>query len=108
MRIAMITLVAAFLGVVLSACECGYLDCFENNYDGHFRIVKASDGTDLVFGASKIYDKRKIRFYTLKGVDTIFFDYHPIKSSLTNMIPFSRLAFIRKLKTLLYNSVTGI
>jgi hypothetical protein len=36
--------------------------------------VSASTGKDLVFGANRVYDKNQIKFYSLKGTDTTFFD----------------------------------
>lgn len=79
-----ITLLTAALGLVFSSCDpCSNLDCLSSNYYGQFRIIKASDGTDLVFGASSIYDKDKIKFYSLKGTDTTFFEYQPIKFAST-------------------------
>ena len=57
---------------------CANLDCLTSDYYGQFRIISATDGKDLVFGPSKVYDKNLIKFYSLKGIDTIFFDYQPI------------------------------
>ena len=45
---------------------------------GQFRIVRAINGNDLVFGPTKIYDKNQIKFYSIKGIDTTFFDYQTI------------------------------
>jgi hypothetical protein len=68
------------LAALLSSCDpCKNLDCISGNIYGQFRIVKAGTGQDLVFGPNKIYDKDKIKFYSLKGTDTTFFEYHPIK-----------------------------
>ena len=80
MQLSKTTLLTAVLGLVFVSCDpCSNLDCLSSNYYGQFRIIKASDGTDLVFGASRIYEKSKIKFYSLKGTDTTFFDYQPIK-----------------------------
>lgn len=68
------------LGIFFPSCDpCYNLDCLADNYHGQFRIVSASDGRDLVFGTSKIYDKDRIRFYSLNGVDTTFFSCEYIK-----------------------------
>jgi hypothetical protein len=68
------------LGLVLYSCDpCKNLDCLSDNYYGQFRIVNATDGKDLVFGPTKIYDKNQIKFYSINGADTTFFDYQPIK-----------------------------
>ena len=42
-------------------------------------MIAATDGKDLVFGPNKIYDKNQIKFYSLKGTDTTFFEYQTIK-----------------------------
>lgn len=63
---------------LLYSCDpCGNLDCLSSNFDGQFRIVSTTDGKDLVFGPTSIYDKNLIKFYSLKGSDTTYFDYHP-------------------------------
>lgn len=72
---AFITIIA----VLIYSCQCAYLDCITSNYNGQFRIVSATNGADLVFGPTKIYDKAQIRFYALKGSDTTFFEYQTIK-----------------------------
>ena len=67
------------LGLVFSSCDpCNNLDCLSDNYYGQFRIVSATDGKDLVFGPTKIYDKNQIKFYSLKGPDTTYFNYQTI------------------------------
>ena len=66
-------------GFLFYSCNpCDNLDCLSSNYYGQFRIVKATNGSDLVFGQASIYDKNKIKFYSLKGTDTTFFDYQAI------------------------------
>ncbi len=40
-----------------------------------FRIVNKINGDDLVFGATKIFVKNFIAFYSLNGTDTIFHSY---------------------------------
>lgn len=95
-----ITMIAS----VLSSCDpCSNLDCVSSNYDGQFRIVSAATGNDLVFGPNRIYDAGKIRFYSLKGIDTTFLEYQPIKfgngtydSILTvRFYPETNMAFIK-------------
>lgn len=71
-----------FSGLICYSCNrCENLECVSNNYFGQFRIVRISDGKDLVFGPDKIYDKNQIKFYSLKNSDTIFFEYQTIKFS---------------------------
>ncbi len=66
-------------GFILFSCDpCKNIDCLSDNYSGQFRIVSAGDGKDLIFGPNKIYDKREIKFYSLKGTDTTFFEYETI------------------------------
>lgn len=60
----------------LSSCDpCANLDCMYDSYIGQFRIVSASGNNDLVFGPDRIYDKNKIKFFTLIGQDTVSYDY---------------------------------
>jgi hypothetical protein len=42
--------------------------------------VNKTDGKDLVFGPNAIYDQSKIKFYSVKGTDTTFFQYSPVKA----------------------------
>ena len=80
MRSVKLTVLIVALGLVVPACNpCKNLDCITDNYYGQFRIVSAADGKDLVFGPNKVYDKDKIRFYSLKGTDTTFFQYEAIR-----------------------------
>jgi hypothetical protein len=71
------------VSTVVSSCDPCTGDCIYDNYHGQFRIVSASTGNDLVFGANRVYDKNKFRFYSLKGTDTVFFDYQTIKNPNT-------------------------
>lgn len=68
------------LSVMLASCDpCGHLDCIADDYYGRFRIISQADGKDLVFGPNAIYDQSKIRFYTINGTDTNFFQYEPAR-----------------------------
>jgi hypothetical protein len=68
-----------FATVALFSCsrnKCGeQFDCADLT-GVEFRIVRAADGVDLVFGPMRVYDKNAFKFYTLKGADTVFFDYN--------------------------------
>ena len=60
------------------SCDpCRYADIICHDYYSKFRVVSAINGQDLVFGPNKVYDKNQIRFYSLKGSDTTFFDFQP-------------------------------
>lgn len=73
-------LLPATMATLLSSCDpCKNLDCAADNYDGQFRIVSASTGSDLVFGVNRVYDHNRIKFYALKGTDTTFFEYRTIR-----------------------------
>ena len=67
-----------FVFIVLVAVSCSD-KCENYEYDcaginsAQLRIVRASDGRDLFFGANRIYDRSRLQFYTLKGQDTSFF-----------------------------------
>ena len=65
---------------ILSSCDpCNNLDCASDNYDGQFRIISAATGKDMVFGANRVYDKNQMKFFSIKGTDTAFFNYQTIK-----------------------------
>ncbi len=67
-------------GLLFNSCDpCSNLDCLTDNYHAQFRIVSETGGHDLVFGPGKIYDKELIRFYSLKGTDTVLYDYQNIQ-----------------------------
>lgn len=75
-------IITASITTLLFSCDpCSHLDCNTDNYYGQFRIVSAGAGKDLVFGANRVYDKNQIRFFSLKGADTTFFEYQTIKFS---------------------------
>ena len=65
--------------------------------------MSATTGNDLVFGANRVYDKNQIRFYSLQGADTTFFDYETMKLSgpgydsilLVHFYPERDVAYIR-------------
>jgi hypothetical protein len=61
-----------FLPLILGSCCLGNAKCKLDNNDVRFRIVNATSGEDLLFGATKIYDKDSIRLYSINGNDTIF------------------------------------
>jgi hypothetical protein len=67
--------IALFIAALFASCTCAYMDCITDDYYGHFRIVRATDNADLLFGPQRIYDKNNIRFYAVKGTDTTYFEY---------------------------------
>lgn len=88
------------LGFVFFSCDpCSNLDCRSDNYNGQFRIVSATDGKDLVFGQTKVYDKNQIKFYSIKGLDTTFFDYQTIKFPNTGYDSILHVRFFPKADT---------
>jgi hypothetical protein len=79
-RKSLYSLFASILALTLISCDpCDNLDCISDNHFGQFRIVSKTDGKDLVFGPNAIYDQTKIKFYSLNGNDTTFFQYTPTK-----------------------------
>lgn len=69
------------LGILCTGVATGIFSCCTANYKcasdfntASFRIL-SSGGNDLVFGAGGIYRKDSIRFFSLKGTDTIFHNY---------------------------------
>lgn len=90
--------------MIISACDpCANLDCVSSNYVGQFRIVRSSDSADLVFGPAAIYDKNRIRFFSVNGTDTTNFEYRHEKFPdvgydsilLVNFFPKKDVAYMR-------------
>ena len=48
-----------------------------DSFESAFRIISKDNGHDLVFGSSSIYDKSKIKIFSLQGSDTTFANYQP-------------------------------
>jgi hypothetical protein len=48
-------------------------------YETLFRIISKIDGKDLVYGPTRIYDKSKIKVFSIKGTDTTFANYEPYR-----------------------------
>jgi hypothetical protein len=63
------------LMTITSCCLTGDRKCYQGNNSAIFRILSGSNGQDLVFGPSGIYDKNLIKFYSINGIDTIFHYY---------------------------------
>jgi len=61
--------------IIPSCLFCENIACDQIPPDGHFIIVSATTGQDLVFGQNSIYDKNKFKFYSLSATDTTFFEY---------------------------------
>ena len=68
-------IISIYMIAFYSCDKCKNLDCVVSDYSGQFRILNKSNGNDLVFGSNSIYDKNKIKFYSLIGNDTAFFQY---------------------------------
>lgn len=79
MRILFAVLLSGLVYLLTSCDPCRNLDCLSSNFDGQFRIISAATGNDLVFGPARVYDKARIRFFTLGGTDTSFLEYRPIR-----------------------------
>ena len=74
MRLLVFPLLILFTFFFISCDPCRNLDCMYSNYYGQFRITSKTDQKDLVFGPNKIYNKDQIKFYSLTGTDTTFFE----------------------------------
>jgi hypothetical protein len=66
--------------VAISCVPCKNMDCKYDDYTGEFRMVDKLSGKDLVFGPSKVFDKNQIKFYSLQGLDTVKYEYFPVRS----------------------------
>ena len=67
----------AFLPLIIISCCLGNRKCPLEFNSARIRIVNSTNGNDLVFGSTRIYDKNFIVFYSLNGLDTIFHHYNP-------------------------------
>jgi hypothetical protein len=81
MRYFLHSLFAGVILVLLQSCDsCIGVDCKDNvNYKATLRIISVLDGRDLVFGPSRLYQRDKIRFFSIKGSDTTFFTQRPLR-----------------------------
>jgi hypothetical protein len=103
MRSQVIILMAIFTTSLVACDPCKNLDCKYSNYFGQFRIISKTDNKDLIFGPNKVYNKEQIRFYTIIGTDTTFFEtmatYQPgsgFDSILAvNFFPAASIAYMR-------------
>ena len=70
---------------ILFMASCADKPCKNSNgvcpdtYESLFRILRKTDGKDLVYGQMRIYDKSKIKVFSIKGIDTIFANYEPYR-----------------------------
>ena len=63
------------LPITFASCCLGNRKCNQDYSSARFRIVNSTNGQDLVFGSTKVYDKDFIKFYSLNGPDTIIHHY---------------------------------
>jgi len=68
-------------GIFLACNPCANLDCMANDISPDFRIISRTDGKDLVFGNASVYQKEKIKFYFVKGLDTTVLPWQQKKNS---------------------------
>ena len=93
------TLLYFILPLTFVSCCLGIPKCPEGNNSAAFRIRNSTNGNDLVFGLTKVYNKDSIKFYSLIGSDTIYHTYNP--GAYSN-VPLDSLLFVsfdsRKIK----------
>lgn len=104
MRNILFLLLVGLTVIQIQSCDpCKDVDCTDTErYEAHLRMIRASNGTDLVFGTTRVYEKEKLKFLSLKGGDTTFFSYEPFRLArdgydsvlLVNFYPKSDTAFI--------------
>ena len=54
-------------------------DVCPDTYESLFRITSKTDGKDLIYGSSRVYDKSAIRIFSVRGADTTFANYQPYR-----------------------------
>ena len=79
MRLYFYFLIVMVATVVSSCIFCENIACDENPPYGHFILVSATTGQDLVFGPGRLYDKNQFKFYSVLATDTTFFEYRAIE-----------------------------
>ncbi len=62
--------------IILSSCCFGNRKCPQGNLGSSFRILNTINGEDLLFGPNSIYNKDSIKFFSIKGTDTMFNTYY--------------------------------
>lgn len=67
----------AVLCCTISGCCLMGTKCDPSETGLLFKVVRIPGGEDLVFGPSKIYHSDSIKFYSLRGKDTISHFYRP-------------------------------
>jgi len=67
--------VLSFSLIQISCDQCYGIDCLYDNYDGQVQIIDKTDGSNLVFGSSPKFDKNKIKFFSITGIDTTLYKY---------------------------------
>lgn len=63
--------------LTLTSCCIGNRKCDLGNNYSNFRIIDKTNGNDLLFGSTKIYNKDSITFFSLNADDTIFHRSYP-------------------------------
>ena len=108
-RKSLYSLLAFTLTLTLISCDpCDNLDCLTDNHFGQFRILSKIDGKDLVFGPNAIYDQTKIKFYSLNGTDTTFFQYAPTKFPGSGYDSILNVRFYPETKTPVYIKLNNL
>ena len=74
MRYFLYALSLGLVALMFHSCDsCFGVSCKDNeNYREILRIVSARDGSDLIFGGNRLYQREKIRFFSVKGRDHTF------------------------------------
>jgi len=71
----------------LSGC-CRYVDCLSDDYFGEFVLIDQSDSSDLIFGGGRLYDRSRIKCFSILGEDTTFYEiaFEDYNSSISDSI----------------------
>jgi len=105
MRYFLQSLFFALTAMLLQSCDaCWGRSCKdEEANEVTLRILNAQNGSDLVFGPNRLYEREKIKFFSVTGGDTTFFanrslrlsDNLPDSALLVDFYPKSDTAFIQ-------------
>jgi hypothetical protein len=116
MRHFLLYLLPVLMAELFQSCDsCLGVNCkSDKNYTALFRIVRAQDGRDLVFGSNRVYESGKIKFFSVKGGDTrssyllarrsrcprFESDYHPERWR-GSMCRTKKILFVREIRSLM-------
>ena len=69
------SLLAIITPLIFISCCFGNRKCKQDDNNSTFKIIDKTNGNDLVFGSTRVYDKNAIVFYSINAADTVIHNY---------------------------------